>query len=158
MILALEGPDRAGKTSVFELLKPHLPDARFVPSLSMPEGVPPGLLVSRLAQLWEVLYEPKKLYVCDRSLFVSGPVYAKVLSSEFLYNWRQWVPRLRVVYIDTLDALIEARCRATGEYFSLHRLHQVRECYGDVLREFECLKLDGSRPSCDLAEEVLRWL
>lgn len=157
MILALEGPDRAGKTSVFDALKGCV-DAVYVPSLSLPDGVPAGLLVSKLAELWEQLYDDSRLYVCDRSLFVSGPVYAALSGSEFPYDWWKWKYRVRVVYIDAPDAVLEARCVATGEPFDAARLHRLRECYAEVLKEYKCLRLDGTRSIESLVREVLRWL
>lgn len=157
MILALEGPDRSGKTSVFEQLKSRV-DAVFIPSLSMPPGVPPGLLVSKLAELWELLYDEEKLYICDRSLFVSGPVYAAVLGSEYPYEWARWKYRVRVVYFDASDTLLEMRCRATGEPFDAGELRLVRQQYSEVLKHFQRIDLDGSRPTDELVEEVLRWL
>lgn len=157
MILALEGPDRAGKTSVFEALKCRV-DAVFVPSLSLPDGVPPGLLTSRLAVLWEAMYDPNRLYICDRCLFVSGPVYAALYDEEYTYDWKIWSDHVRVAYIDAPDSVLEARCVATGEPFDRVRLSYVRQYYASVLGKFKHRKLDGTRSTDELVEEVLRWL
>ena len=159
MILALEGPDRCGKTSVFkELAKTER--GVFVPSLSFPPELHHvrGLVCSRLAQLWELMYRREELYVCDRSLFVSGPVYAALYGAEFPYNWAKWTDECSVVYFDVPNLMLETRCRTTDEPFDLEECAELKALYWKYLKAFKrVLVVDGTRSPLDLAEEIAEW-
>ncbi len=85
MIIAIVGPDRVGKTTLYNALlanrdKHGLRDAVFVPALPFNKELVPHLhlIDPYVFKLWDCLHDPNKLYVCDRHPYVDSEVYATV--------------------------------------------------------------------------------
>lgn len=100
MIIALEGPDKCGKTTLARWA--NLFDVKVVsyrpigPRLfsCLPE------LERRNVETWEMFYDEGTVYVADRLDVVSGLVYGRVYGRpllEFDFEW--WFKRVFVVYV-----------------------------------------------------------
>jgi thymidylate kinase len=113
-IIALEGADCCGKSTAFENLKiigyPVLDQPKCSRELfhSITE------LERRELSLWEALYDGRDI-VCDRSVFVSGPVYAMFYGREVLTYRNEWLSKLFVVYFDVPTELLERRYAERGD-------------------------------------------
>lgn len=79
MLVAITGPDRVGKTTLFNSLKGRV-IAHFVPGVPTPAALRPHMrYVEELStSLWTALYDPSKVYIADRCPYVDNLVYAKV--------------------------------------------------------------------------------
>jgi thymidylate kinase len=108
MIIAVEGPDRAGKTTLFEAIRASGFIARYVPNVPTPLSLLPHMLeVQRRADnLWRALYDPSIKHVCDRHLAVSSQVYDRLFGREPL-DVSFWREKIRVVYMrPSLETLL----------------------------------------------------
>lgn len=128
MIISIEGPDRAGKTTMWTRLKKRIPSARFVPSLPMTKGLFAEVetIERRDLLLWDAVYDPRQLYVCDRSTFVCGPVYAKVFGRT-PPDTERWDRHIRVLYVDTATEVLLDRW--DDEFVSFEKIVEIRETY-----------------------------
>lgn len=152
MILALEGPDRAGKTTMWTELQQHL-RATFIPRLPLSSHLLPfmHLCEQRELELWKLLHRESELYVMDRSPFVSGPVYDRLYnrpSNDVSY----WYDRVKVAYVDTPLPELKRRYKATGDkLFAAGNYEAICAHYRDVLRDFEHIRITQTH-------EVVAWL
>lgn len=156
MIYALEGPDCSGKSSLYAEVHRQLlsMEIGWVPSLSCSEELLPVMpaVMRRHAQLWEALYDPRRLYVCDRHFAVSGPVYDAYYRRSAL-DVSEWYSRVRVLYVDVpLDELYR-RQEATGHSpFDFKRLKLL---YSSHLQNFNrTVVLPGTEPLGELVKQV----
>lgn len=156
MILAIEGPDRAGKTTLFRALQPLLPDARFVPLPSFSISSADDLTRHNLA-IWSAVHEDSRLYVCDRSSFVSSQVYER-LRGTVPPDVSAWRDRVAVVYLAASYGELLCRHRATEDYVGMVDAPRVLELYEAELPKWRCLRLDATRPTGILAEEAAAWI
>lgn len=160
MMLALEGADRSGKTTLWEALKLHLPDARFVPRLPLSTELLRVLraVEDRTTALWEAVYDPSTLYVCDRSFTVSGPVYDRLYGREARELSDLWVERTRVVYVEVPLSELRRRYNATGDdLFDAANYGRVLSIYEEVLPRYTVLRVDGRASPDDNARRVRDW-
>jgi thymidylate kinase len=155
MIVALEGPDCCGKTTLFRAVSGRLPGAVFVPSLPVTRElltVMPAVEARQLA-LWEHLYDPSKLYVCDRHVAVSAPVYDALYCRQAPDIAQHWFREVRPVYLGVpLDELERRYALRGDEYVSKTTLARTLLLYSEVLKKFRCLRLDGTLPTRMLAD------
>lgn len=138
-IIAIEGPDKCGKSTLFAKLRDaDLLFARFtdVP----PYGLRRMRIASELAlrdlELWEALYDPKTLYVCNRHVIISDAVYSALYKR----------PRLRasilaasigVVYIDVpTDELARRHEECAEDVQGRDDYDRVKRQYRTVLQYF----------------------
>lgn len=129
MILVLEGPDGAGKTTLFEQLKPLLPKAVFVPTFRTTNA--DMAEVERLADfMWRHLSDPKKLYVCDRHHAVSSLVYGPLYGRQ-LVDYSRWHSEMFVVFLDEPNAVLEERSKRDS-VFDWTRSAQVAAAYREL--------------------------
>lgn len=155
-ILALEGPDKSGKTTIFHELQSMRLRAKFMPSISPPPQLIPvmHLVEQRLHMVWRTLYDRSKLYIVDRHFTVSGPVY------DALYGRQQmdvsaWYKEVTVVYFDVPVDVLEARHNHEGDdTFDASSYARAKKLYESVIRKFKYVRIDGTRPIADIAVEV----
>ncbi len=133
MIIALEGPDCCGKTTLFESLKGRV-NAIFVPKIPR----------STEAEDWahyntmRAMYDPERLYIFDRSIFVSGQIYRQLAGKEpFDFPW---VPKIRALMLDEDIETLQSRAVASGHppvdprQFSTYRRFVISENPWPVVR------------------------
>jgi thymidylate kinase len=156
-IVALEGPDRAGKTTLFNALRGRV-DAVFVPSFPSSKELLPlmPLVDSRQIMLWEALYDPSKFYICDRTPFVSGPVYDKLYGRRSVISMKL-LSELHVFYL-RLSA--EELCRRNREdaLFDNANYDRVVAFYDEEVERHRHTILDATRTTEELVQCFLRNL
>lgn len=137
MLVAVEGPDCAGKTTLWNKLRERI-HAHFVPSLSPSLALmsfAPELELRDLA-FWKAVYCENALYVCDRHVSVSSQVYAA------LYNRKApdigaWRSQAHVLYLrPSIDILLS---RMADERIAKPcDVARTVALYDAVTRQFHC--------------------
>lgn len=110
MIFAVEGPDCAGKTTLFERLKPMFQRAVRLPPFNR-RDISDDLGLRDLAAV-EALVDPSEVYLFDRFPPVSAWVYAHMYGRP-VPDVSRWLPCTIVLLllpdVDTLRRRAEAR-------------------------------------------------
>lgn len=165
MILALEGPDGCGKTTLYHALAHRLrhPQIHFVkwgPLKDLWRYI--VQLEERDHTLFSSMYSADHLYVCDRFCAVTGPIYARVYDRPTLaYYTGPWEPDgLVVCYLHvSADEAIrrrEARGSELPDIVARHRA--LVQAYDSLLLESSRFKhveiLDGTRSVEQLLEDM----
>ena len=163
MILTLEGPDCSGKTTVFNALREKHPDLGvYVPSVPVPAALKPFMAQLELRQdlLWQFLHIPDRLYICDRHVSVSAPVYAAVHGRTFLCDTLHWLPYVHIVYFDLPGHELRRRMLVRGDdSVDSSMLAVIQRQYEYVLGEYEgLLRLWADRPVDELVATVVRYV
>jgi thymidylate kinase len=156
VIIALEGPDKSGKTTVFHCLQAMRLRAKFVPSVPIHPDLMPVMhhVERRQADLWSLLYDKSKMYVADRHFAVSAPIYDAIFNRPVL-NVSSWIKELFVVYFDVPIPILEQRYRSVGDaLFDAKHYAIAKRLYETAIRQFRYVKLDGTRKPELLADEV----
>lgn len=113
MIIAIEGCDGAGKTTVVTHLSRLLPSAMIIQFRQTPPMYLKAVDVLEpfFFSLFEQMYNPYTVYVCDRFFSVSSRVYAEINKMPFtLDGLDTWVmPELHVILLDTQPKLLLER-------------------------------------------------
>lgn len=149
MIFAIEGPDKSGKTTVFEQLRKHRPQlGRYVPALPLDPALLPvmHLVEQRQAHVWEALYDPKTTYICDRHFAVSGKVYDVFFGRPMQTAISAWDRRICILYLNvSLGTLHSRHANNPDEYISIDRVALLRDAYNSVLSHCrEVISIDGN--------------
>jgi thymidylate kinase len=135
VLVAIEGPDCCGKTTLFNSLlkRGKLPGAHFVPKRAGCDDPQLRSVVDKhCSELWATLYCTDKLYVCDRFHAVSDRVYAAYYMRE---TEPLWAPvDMLVVYLDVPATELKARAHGT-EDVSMDFV-RLRGLYSSVLKHF----------------------
>lgn len=133
MIFAIEGPDCSGKSTLFTQLQ-TIVAARFV-------RLPPLKQVTHEAMqreldMWEALYDPAQVYVCDRHVITTDRVYAAYYGRPQLPP--SWIEtHLRVVYIQVEETELVRRHHIRGEIVQdPSRYSEILELYSSMLTSF----------------------
>lgn len=160
MIIAIEGPDRSGKSTLAQLLAHRLKETpvKCILSWGLPKELVPVLshFEQKQEQLWWELYNPRQLYVCDRHVAVSAPIYDRLFERQCLVDWKRWTMQIHVLYVEVPIAELERRHRATNEQnFPIEHYKQVRELYAEHLLHFRVTYLDGTSPPNVLADNAM---
>lgn len=134
MLVAIEGCDRAGKTTLFEQLRPLLPFATFVPSTPCDPRLKPVMreVEIREVRLWESLYDASRVYIADRCPFVDNVVYATVYDRGPV-SYPEWRNELRVLYLRPTVEELQSR---GGDPWDPDYSRE-REIYDDVIRPLQ---------------------
>lgn len=159
MIIALEGPDRCGKTTLFLALQGRL-KAKFVPGLPLHRSLMPVMshVERRQDALWRMLYEPSRLYVTDRHLSVSSLVYSELYNRDPV-DVRFWYDKVQVLYLDVPTKELERRHKLTGDaLFDFANYERVKRCYMKALQNFDHAMLDGTMHMELLIDHVLIYV
>lgn len=160
MIVSIEGPDKAGKSTLIGELKRRLPPfVRYFQVQLYPALMPHMSLVAKLSlDHWESMYDPQKIYICDRSVFVSGPVYDAIYGREPL-DISKWLPRVFVVYVKTPIDVLRARYAALGDkLFDSTNYETILIEYEKQLANYRHICVDGTKDPVLLAQEVKECL
>ena len=148
MLIAIEGPDCSGKTTLFNALRGLL-DARFVERLPLAPELFPHMnaVEARQIALWEALYDDSRTYISDRSCFVTGPVYNSIHSRPDLNFAPHWYQRVVVAYMNTHETAIRKRLGKRGdELFDIGKLKDTIYAYSQHVpkfRHFFCTDVDS---------------
>lgn len=157
MIVAIEGPDCAGKSSLFGALKGRIAATFFrYPAVSRDD------FTERITELeerdlyfWEQLYDPGRLYISDRFTAVSSMAYARMYGRRSV-DCKPWVPELRVLYLRVPAVVLQARLARRGDAIQRPDLcSDAVASYNVVVQEFQHATLDGTLPTEVLAEQSL---
>lgn len=158
MILALEGPDRCGKSTAFAGLYRYRPElGRYVPALPLHPSLMPHMeyVEERQAHVWDALYDESTLYVCDRHFSVSGQVYARMYGRSLRFDPARWAPHVHVAYfyvpVDELRRRYEADKDAL---FDSTRYEECQELYKSVLEQFKCTVVHADVPLEDVVWQL----
>lgn len=146
MILAIEGPDCSGKTTLFKALK-WMPSYVFVPSLPFDSELKPVMHIveKRQAAVWKYLYNKRVSYICDRHFSVSSVVY-DILYNRPVFDASEWEPEVRVIYLSVPLEELQKRYSIRGDkHFKADRYEKCLEIYKDVLKGFRHTVIDGTK-------------
>lgn len=162
MILALEGPDCCGKSTLFAALrKAGKLAATYVSTMPLSKELMPVMswVEERQVQLWRALYDPAKLYVCDRTVFTSAPVYDRLFHRPALVPPGEMQGQLLVLYMEVPLEELKRRYAMRGDvYFDAEKYERLLSIYEDVLSHFNVAYLDGTRPVEQLMEDVYSYV
>lgn len=158
MIVAIEGPDRVGKTTVWRALmaEAEFAGARFVPNVSADSAlIGAGDAVQLASEMrvdawWRALYVPRTLYVCDRCPFVSNLVYAVVhgrSTGDRNDVLRAWADRLFIARLDADDDVLLSRGATPTEVSAAF-------VYRSVLAGLRSTRIDASKPRIEVVNDV----
>lgn len=148
MIYVLEGPDRSGKTTLFngivccrKLQMPKLSKQAFQHIVEI-EAIE--------LSMWNAMYVGQELLL-DRSLFISGRVYAKLYGRNQV-DASGWHNKITVLYLDAPLSLLLSRTR-TDDKFDNANYQRLLELYEEELKSWPRLyRLDASLPTERLVE------
>lgn len=162
MILALEGPDCCGKTTVYEELERRWkgqPDWCFVPRLPNSKALMAVMpeVELRQAALWCALHDPRRLYVCDRHVCVSAPVYDAVYGRPCHVDG-MLVEHIRAVYFEVPGAELLRRYKQRGDdLFDAENYGKLKREYERVLPRFQHTRILATEAPALLADIVERY-
>ena len=147
MLIGVEGPDRAGKTTLLKPLAAAL-GAKLVTRPPTPKELFESwhLVEPVYLHLLRQLHEPDRLYVTDRSMTCSGLVYSKVFGRPVGFDASEWIEHEFLVYVDTpIDVLKLRWTEEKGErVFPLEMYEAVVARYERVLKLYRHVRVDGT--------------
>lgn len=156
-IIAIEGPDKCGKSTLFEQLRDSgLLAAKYVhlPSFSKRRMHIASELALRDLELWEALYNPRQLYICDRHVIISDAVYSKLYGRSTLRN-SVLAPHLGVLYIDiVIEELVHRHSVCCEDVQKVDTYPRVKELYTEVLKHFVCRRITAQHRLRDTVIEI----
>lgn len=139
MIIALEGPDGSGKTTLWQSLRTAFgfahPELVFANFPSMGKDLWPFAehVEYRDRHLFESVYDEKRTYVTDRFFAVTGPVYGRVFNRH-TPDYRTWYPRLQVIYLAAHPEQLVERLNKRQETPQIRdHFHRIIEAYRETL-------------------------
>lgn len=154
----MEGPDLCGKTTLFGRLRTCVL-ATFVPGLPLDPVLVPHMahVEARQEALWAALYDPSKLYVCDRHFSVTNRVYAQLYGRPCA-DYSRWYPELRVLYLySPLSMLLNRHAERGDKIAQPEHFGRVLELYDAVLARLpHVVRLDAQLSLHELAVECMQ--
>lgn len=159
MLVSLEGPDRAGKSTLFQALRAdhRLVDAVFVPSLPATKNIMAimGEVEVYAERLWRHLYDPTKLYIVDRHMALSAKVYAQ-LHGRAVNEFPYWKMQSWIVYVDVpLSELRRRYAAAKDELFDDELYAKLKYLYEQEVRRYQYFRVDGKKPTKELVDQLV---
>lgn len=149
MIIAIEGQDGSGKSTVIEHLKKRFRGAYFIQFPETPKQYIESIdiLEPFVFSLFEQMYEPRSVYITDRFFSVSSRVYSRFRDEYNTFSENEldaWVlPDLNIIHLDQHPRFIPNRLsevdKTPNELETAMRLH---ECYKAVLKELSPASLN----------------
>lgn len=141
MILAIEGPDGSGKSTIFRALRafdeqtPGYFNGKitFVDFPSMGAKLWPFAqqIEDRDVKLFSSLYDASKTYITDRFFATTGPIYARAFDRP-VPNYEVWRPRVHVIYLAApLDILVDR--------IQLRRMKDVKKTKEPILDKLSAI-------------------
>lgn len=153
-IVAIEGPDKCGKSTLYEKLKA-------LAWLNPPQFVNPAsygkdrmhmaeVLSVRELEMWEALYDPSRLYVCNRHILITDAVYSEMYNRKKLRD--SWLEmHLFVLYIDVpLEELVRRYKESSEDIQDPRRYQEARTLYWKALSNFQHLVISPSHTAGDV--------
>lgn len=158
MLVALEGPDRSGKTSVWRALvqDSELFAVRFIPNIEadsvlLHAGDAVQLASEQRVDAWlRAFHESRTVYLMDRCPPVSNLVYAVVHKRDVDSRWRTfswWSQHLFVVHFDTDEAVLKVRGATDVEA-------SAAAVYRSVLGNVPHVRVNAAAQLSDVVREV----
>ena len=137
MIIAIEGADGSGKSTVFNQLNRIFHGAEFIQFRGTPKEYIDNIdvLEPLMFSLFEQMYDPAKVYICDRFFGVSSRVYARMrmsispLERDGLDAWT--MPEMHVICLDQRVESMWIRRLSQDENYD----RQLRETYKAIMKE-----------------------
>jgi thymidylate kinase len=151
MILAFEGLDCCGKTTQFQRIsemKYLFKDVVFVPSITLSKTAftQMHLLEERQIDLWKYLYDPKKLYICDRSPFTSSGIYGQLHNRPRFEIHRYWQTQITCVLFRISVETARRRYSKRGDdKFDESKYEQLHELYNDIHKTWPTVEIDAEQ-------------
>ncbi len=148
MLIGIEGPDRAGKTSLLLPLA-HALNAKPITRLpTCKASVKAWPYVEPIyLHLLEQMMNPYTDYVTDRSMTVSAQVYSAVFDRPLLFDPTPWFEREVIVYVKTPIDVLRSRWADeanAGDVFPVEMYERVIEEYARVLANYKTIVIDGT--------------
>lgn len=146
MIVAIEGPDLSGKTTLFKALQPLLKAAyidvpRFTKKIMRSFATQHDDLYMAL---FTQMYDPSKLYIVDRFPPITSQVYDRLHGREVrpLYN-----ESLMIVYVDiSLDILLTRLSMRGDELVTESLLRRYKMMYDYLMTRLPCYRVTTQTP------------
>lgn len=161
MLVVLEGPDRCGKTTLFNLMRGRLKNFLFLDALPLPKELMPvmSFVEQRQEAVWKQLYNNRQNYLCDRHFAVSSLVYDEFYKREHLIDSMHWAGQMTVVYLQVPVEELVRRCKdAPDAFMDPSRYEELLAVYDRVLKEFRCVYFDGMQTPEALASQLTDYL
>lgn len=137
MIIAIEGQDGSGKSTVFNHLNRIFHGAEFIQFKETPKEYIDniGVLEPFMFKLFEQMYDPAKVYICDRFFSVSSRVYARMRNTVSVFEdvgLDAWVmPEMHVIWLDQRVEIMWTRRLSQDENWD----RVLREAYRAIMKE-----------------------
>lgn len=111
MLISIVGPDRVGKTTLFESLKRESHLFKFVGGLPVDPVLMPYMqhVEAHYFHMWEQLYEPSRVYITDRSSFLDALVYSEMYGRPLPHFDCAWMDCSRFILLDAPTEVLQAR-------------------------------------------------
>lgn len=139
-IIAIEGADKCGKSTLFAQLLGVMVRPKFIqlPSFGKDRMHIASNLALRDLELWEAFYDPKQLYICDRHVIISDAVYSQLYKRPRLRE-SPLKTEISVLYLDiAVKELKHRHSTCKEDVQDSHQYGLVRVLYDRVLQDFPC--------------------
>jgi len=156
-IVSLEGPDKSGKTTLFQALQGRL-HATFVPTLPMTSDI--LKIVDQVERcferLWISLYDPSKTYIVDRHMSLTNVVYGRLYGRPVsTHNESFWRRQSVILYLDCPLVTLKQRWTTSPDpLFDMAKYERLVQIYREEVRKYRYIRLDASRPIKELIDVV----
>lgn len=158
MIIALEGPNRSGKSTVFRYLQSTFAGVRYVGRVPTPVTLLKHMeYVEQMQEgLFRELYQANETYVTDRNFCVSSLVYSEYGSRPSLIDVNSWLSHLRVIYIDVPVSVLQQRNNESTQPDLQVDFVRLKRIYENVISLFHHVRVDGNRGIGEVANDCRR--
>ena len=159
MIIAIEGVDCAGKSWLFNSVAEELPGVVQVPRLlATPSTMHCMREITRsLVHLWSCVYDPERVYLCDRFFAVSSPVYDRLYRRPEL-DFSSWYKCTYVILLDPSVAKLKERYKARGdELTTFDNIVKAKQLYSEHVKNFVHKRFTGKVKVEEAVKCVISW-
>lgn len=159
MIIAIEGVDCAGKTYLFDRMADAMlgsipvtrRPATQVTMLNMRE------LTLTIQHLWTCMYDPERVYLCDRFFAVSSPVYDRLYRRPEL-DFSPWYKCTYVILLDPSVSKLKERYKARGdELTTFDNIVRAKQLYSEHVKNFVHKRFTGKVKVEEAVKCVISW-
>jgi len=159
-IVALEGPDRCGKSSMLAQLAGRVygtvicPGLKYMEDLLAPDIAPK--VEARQAELWSQLYMPGRAYLLDRSFTCTPEVYSLLKNRPLLVDPEPWRKCQLIVYMEVPLEELQRRHKEAPDKFNPEGYRSLLECYEHVLPRYKVLRITPQWSTQKLAQAITK--